>query len=83
MATNQDSQYDVFLSHGATNQAVVRPLAEGLRRYGLKVWFDEWALKAGDGIPAEIEAGLEHSRVLVSTGRPVRSRRTGRGRRIA
>src|SRR6185369_13704132 len=32
---------------------------------GLKVWFDEWVLKAGDSIPAKIEEGLEHSRVLV------------------
>jgi hypothetical protein len=31
---------------------------------GLKVWFDEWVLKPGDSIPAKIEEGLEHSRVL-------------------
>ncbi len=31
----------------------------------LKVWFDEWVLKPGDSIPAKIEEGLEHSRVLV------------------
>jgi hypothetical protein len=58
-------QYDVFLSHSAKDKAVVRPLAERLRRDGLKVWFDEWVLKPGDSIPAKIEAGLEHSRVLV------------------
>ena len=44
---------------------MVRPLAERLRQDGLKVWFDEWVLKPGDSIPAEIEEGLEHSRVLV------------------
>ena len=58
-------QYDVFLSHSAKDKAVVRPLAERLRKDGLKVWFDEWVLKAGDSIPAKIEEGLEHSRVLV------------------
>jgi hypothetical protein len=58
-------QYDVFLSHSAKDKAVVRPLAERLRQDGLKVWFDEWVLKPGDSIPAKIEAGLEHSRVLV------------------
>jgi len=58
-------QYDVFLSHSAKDKAVVRPLAERLRKDGLKVWFDEWVLKPGDSIPAKIEAGLEHSRVLV------------------
>ena len=30
-----------------------------------EVWFDEWVLKPGDSIPAKIEEGLEHSRVLV------------------
>jgi hypothetical protein len=44
---------------------LVRPLAERLRADGLKVWFDEWVLKPGDSVPAKIEKGLEHSRVLV------------------
>src|ERR1017187_8551301 len=57
--------FDVFLSHSSTDKGVVRPLAERLRRDGLKVWFDEWVLKPGDSIPAKIEEGLEHSRVLV------------------
>ena len=57
--------YDVFLSYSAKDKAVVRPLAERLRQDGLTVWFDEWVLKPGDSIPAKIEAGLEHSRVLV------------------
>ena len=29
------------------------------------MWFDEWEIKPGDSIPAKIEDGLEHSRVLV------------------
>ena len=57
--------YDVFLSHSAKDKAVVRPLAERLRKDGVKVWFDEWVLKPGDSIPAKIEEGLERSRVLV------------------
>jgi hypothetical protein len=82
--------YDVFLSHSATDKAVVRPLAERLRQDGLKVWFDEWAPPVaatrqsaansstelmreeedGGALPRRrydemIEAGLEHSRVLV------------------
>ncbi len=57
--------YDVFLSHSAKDKAVVRLLAERLRADGLKVWFDEWVLKPGDSIPAKIEEGLEHSRLLV------------------
>ena len=31
-------QYDVFLSHSAKDEAVVRPLAERLRKDGAKVW---------------------------------------------
>ena len=57
--------FDVFLSHSAKDKAVVRALAERLRKDGVKVWFDEWVLKPGDSIPAKIEEGLEHSRVLV------------------
>jgi hypothetical protein len=73
-------QYDVFLSHRAKDNAVVRALAERLRKDGLKVWFDEWEIAkardpqrmTGAGLqPSEfslqplIEDGLEHSRVLV------------------
>jgi hypothetical protein len=29
------------------------------------VWFDEWAVKPGGNIPAKVEQGLRHSRVLV------------------
>ncbi|MCP5522920.1 MAG: toll/interleukin-1 receptor domain-containing protein [Verrucomicrobiales bacterium] len=58
-------QYDVFLSHSAKDKAVVWPLAERSRADGLEVWFEEWEIKPGDSIPARIEEGLEHSRVLV------------------
>src|SRR3954466_906732 len=57
--------YDIFLGHSFTDKAVVRPIAERLRNEGLKVWFDEWVLKPGDSIPAKIEEGLDHSRILV------------------
>ena len=60
-----DFKYDVFLSHSAKDKAVVRGVAEQLRADGLRVWLDEWEIRPGDSIPAKIEAGLEHSRVLV------------------
>ena len=60
-----DFKYDVFLSHSSKDKAVVRELAGRLRVDGLKVWFDEWEIRPGDNIPAKIEEGLEHSRVLV------------------
>lgn len=58
-------KYDVFLSHSSKDLDVVRDVAERLRADGLRVWFDEWEIRAGDSIPAKIEEGLEHSRVLV------------------
>jgi len=60
-----DFTYDVFLSHSPKDKAVVRAIAERLRADGLLVWLDEWELKPGHSIPAKIEEGLEHSRVLV------------------
>ena len=54
--------HDVFLSHSTKDKAVVRAVAERLRKDGLKVWFDKWVLKPGDSIPAKIEEGLEHSK---------------------
>ncbi|MGO8926273.1 MAG: TIR domain-containing protein [Limisphaerales bacterium] len=62
---SENFQYDVFLSHSAKDKGAVRTLAERLRADGLKVWFDEWEIRPGDSIPAKIEEGLEHSRVLV------------------
>src|SRR4051794_17564466 len=50
---SDDFQYDVFLSHSAKDKAVVREVAERLRKDGVKVWFDEWVLKPGDSIPAK------------------------------
>ncbi len=60
-----DFAFDVFLSHSSGDKEIVRPLAERLRKDGLRVWFDEWELRPGDNIPSKIEAGLEQSRVLV------------------
>ena len=57
--------YDVFLSHSSKDKDIVRLLADRLKNDGIKVWFDDWELKPGDSIPAKIEAGLEHSRILV------------------
>src|ERR1051326_7250843 len=60
-----DFKYDVFLSHSSKDKAVVRAVAERLRKDKLRVWFDEWEIRAGDHIQAKIEEGLEQSRVLV------------------
>jgi len=61
----EDFKFDVFLSHSAKDKPVVRELAARLQRDGVRVWLDEDQIKPGDSIPAKIEEGLEHSRVLV------------------
>lgn len=57
--------YDVFLSHNQTDKPKVQRLAERLRLAGVRVWFDEWVIKAGDIIPLKVDEGLEQSRVLL------------------
>jgi WD40 repeat protein len=57
--------FDVFLSHSSKDKDIVRDLAERLKADGLRVWLDAWEIRPGDSIPAKIEEGLEHSRVLV------------------
>ena len=60
-----DFKFDVFLSHSAKDKAVVRELAARLQQDGVRVWLDAEQIMPVDSIPAKIEAGLEHSRVLV------------------
>ena len=54
--------YDVFLNHSAKAKAVVRAVAEALRKDGLRVWPDESAVEPGDSIPAK----AKHKKPLVS-----------------
>jgi hypothetical protein len=60
-----DFDFDVFLSHSSKDRVVVRSIAQKLQDDGLRVWLDAWQIKPGDSIPAKIEDGLEHSRVLI------------------
>ena len=57
--------FDVFLSHSSKDKDVVRPIAERLQADGLKVWFDESAMRPGDHIHHKVSEGLKQSRVLV------------------
>jgi WD40 repeat protein len=57
--------YDGFLSHSTKDKPAVRRLAERLKKDGLRVWFDAWAIQPGDLIGLKIEQGLEQSRTLV------------------
>ena len=55
-------EYDVFISHAWEDKEVfVRPLANLLQKFGLKVWYDEFSLKIGDSLSRSIDKGLSNS----------------------
>lgn len=55
-------QWDVFISYASEDRdSVARPLAEGLRHHGLRVWFDEFELRVGDSLVESINLGLSNS----------------------
>ncbi len=64
-SSTSEFRYDVFLSHSSKDKDLVRPIAQRLRDAGLKVWFDEWEIQAGDHIPRRIDDGLEDSHSLM------------------
>lgn len=52
------TESDVFLSHNSHDKQAVRKLALALRRRGLKVWLDQWALVPGDHSQEGLEKGI-------------------------
>ena len=53
----------VFVCHASEDKEnFVRPLAEGLKRRGVRVWYDEFTLKVGDSLRREIDRGLREAR---------------------
>ena len=51
--------WDVFISHASEDkEAIARPLAEALRSHGLRVWYDEFALRPGNSLRESIDRGL-------------------------
>jgi len=58
-----EAKYDYFISHASEDKAdLVRPLAEGLSKRGVRVWYDEFALTVGDSLRQSIDRGLASSR---------------------
>jgi hypothetical protein len=56
-------QWDVFISHASEDkQAVAQPLAEHLRKNGVRVWLDANELTLGDSLRRKIDNGLAQSR---------------------
>ena len=55
--------WDVFICHASEDKAsFVRPLAKALEAEGLRVWYDEFTLRVGDGLRRSIDKGLASSK---------------------
>ena len=54
-------QCEVFLSHSAKDNGVVRPLAERLCKDGPKVWFDGWEIAKAKGAKRKTACTLRPS----------------------
>lgn len=49
----------IFISHASEDKDdLVRPLAHALKSKGLRIWYDEFVLKAGDSLRCSIDRGL-------------------------
>jgi len=56
-------KWDLFISHASQDKAeFVQPLAYRLRKIGIKIWYDEFNIKAGDSLKESIENGIQHSK---------------------
>lgn len=54
----------LFLSHSSIDKPFVEKLAYDLKRVGINVWFDKWAINVGDSLTWRIEEGLEENDYL-------------------
>lgn len=60
---NLEKKYDVFISHASEDKdSFVRALAVELERYSIRVWYDEFTMKLGDGLSRSIDTGLQSCR---------------------
>ena len=68
---NENALWDAFISHATEDkERFVRPLADALSSAGLRIWYDEFALRIGDSLRRSIDKGLSRSRygiVVLST----------------
>lgn len=57
-----EQKWDLFISHASEDkEKLVKPLAELLRRYGVRIWYDEFELKLGDSLSQRIDEGLRQA----------------------
>ena len=56
-----ESFWQVFLSYHSTDRAAVEEIAFELRGQGIRIWFDEWELIAGEPFQPRLAEALRHS----------------------
>ncbi len=55
----------VFISYSSKDRAFATRLASDLKTQGLRVWYDQWALKVGDSLIDKISFGISSNDYLV------------------
>lgn len=55
----------IFISHASKDKSFARLLAMDLASNGHRPWLDEWKIRAGESIPAEISKGLNDSDFVI------------------
>jgi len=63
--TTKRKPYQVFLSYASADKEVARKITDQLRAQGVRVWFDEYELQAGDSIAEAIEQAISASDYLI------------------
>ncbi|HEU0165833.1 MAG TPA: toll/interleukin-1 receptor domain-containing protein [Thermomicrobiales bacterium] len=59
MSDKAGDHIELFISHASEDKpTLVRPLAEKLRQWGVKVWYDEFSLTPGDSLSRSLDKGL-------------------------
>jgi RES domain-containing protein len=59
--------FDIFISHASEDKkAIVNPIVEQMKIYGLKYWYDIEQIKWGDSITRKINHGLKNSRFILA-----------------
>jgi hypothetical protein len=55
------AQYDVFVSYNSNDREWAEQFASELRELGVRVWFDQWELRAGRTWMDELETAIQES----------------------
>ncbi len=48
----------VYLAHASEDKCIAKPLAEGLMKVGINVWYDNWEIGYGDSLRRKMEEEL-------------------------